>query len=101
VSPSPTTARRGWRDSDSAQQGAMIQFSRLALREKTCSNGRATSTSAKRLNCGTVRATQRALPEPRAFDRGQAMPGISGPGIATYQSKKMYYCVVRAQRTGW
>jgi len=79
----------------------MIQFVVWPCAKKTCRNGRATSTSAKRLNCGAVRATQRALPEPWAFDRGQAMPGISGPGIATYQSKKMYYCVVRAQRTDW
>ena len=27
--------------------------------------------------------------------------GLDGPGIASYLSKKMYYCVVRAKRTGW
>jgi hypothetical protein len=37
----------------------------------------------------------------RGIDRGQAMPGTDGSGIATYLSKKMYYCVVRAPRTGW
>jgi hypothetical protein len=74
VSPSPTTARRVWRDSD-------------YLREENLAHGSRDPDS----------VTKRLGP----LDRGRAMPGTDGPGIATYLSKKMYHCVVRAQRTGW
>src|SRR6201997_1597092 len=80
----------------------MIQFSHLARLEETCRKGRASSTFAKRLNCGAVSAIQRALPSAAgrltADRRCPAPAGRASPHI--YQ-RKMYYCAVCAQRTSW
>jgi urease accessory protein len=80
----------------------VIQFTHLALREEICRNGRTTSTSAKQTGLWSSKSNPHSVTRRRGpFARGQAMPGNRGPGIATIYQRKMYYCVVRAQRTSW
>ena len=80
----------------------MIQFSHLALREETCRNGRTTSTSAKQTGLWSSESNPQSVTRRRGpFDRGEAMPGTSGPGIATYLSKKNVLLCRSRQRTSW
>ena len=80
----------------------MIQFSRLAFREENLSQRTRDRYFRKTAELWSSKRHTKSGRRSRAqFDRGQAMPGTRGPGIATIYQRKMYYCVVRAQRTGW
>src|SRR5260370_6359729 len=81
VSPSPTAARRGWRDSDSLNGGAMIQSSNMARlgghqRQRT----RLRNTAGLALDKGDPWFSRAAR---QGFNQGKAVLGTSKPGIAT------------------
>jgi len=67
----------------------MIQFSRLASREENLPQLTRCRYFRETIELGSSKRHPESVSKSRwQLDRGQAMPGTSGPGIATYLSKK-------------
>ena len=80
----------------------MIQFSRLALREENLLQRTRDRYFRKRLNCGAVSAIQRAAAgAARSLTADRRCPAPADRASPHIYQRKMYYCVVRAQRTSW
>jgi hypothetical protein len=65
----------------------VIQFSHLALREENLAHGSRDRDVRRTTEFGRSKRNPESVTKSRKpFDRGQAMPVIDGPGIATYLS---------------
>jgi urease accessory protein len=80
----------------------MIQFSHLASREENLPQRTRCRCFRETIELGSSKRHPESVAKSRGqLDRGQAMPGSSGRASPHIYQSKIYYCVVRAQRTSW
>jgi urease accessory protein len=80
----------------------MVQFSRLASREENLPQLTRCRYFRETIELGSSKRHPESVSKSRRqLDRGQAMSGSSGRASPYIYQRKMYYCVVRAQRTNW
>ena len=80
----------------------MIQFSHVASREENLPQRTRCRYFRETIELGSSKRHPESVAKSRGqLDRGQAMPCSSGGASPHIYQRKMYYCVVRAQRTSW
>jgi urease accessory protein len=80
----------------------MIQFSHVASREENLPQRTRCRYFRETIELGSSKRHPESVTNSRGqLDRGQAMPCSSGGASPHIYQRKMYYCVVRAQRTSW
>ncbi len=101
MSPSPTTARRGWLDSDAFYGDAMTQFSHLARREDLLQRKRCRYLRKSTDLDHDKRTTESGCRSRSEFNRGPAMLGTSRAGHRPLSHRRTVLVRSQNRRTNW